>query len=166
MTLIPPDMQVVVNVDTSQLPQIQVGQSASLTVDAFPRDAFSGTVKSIAPVLDPRARTAAVQIDIPDPQGKLKPGMFTQMAIQLGQHQATLMVPREAVLTMGSVDPTAPPQQVVFTVADGRVHKQVVSLGISDGKNIELLQGGVQEGMDVVLNPRPDFLDGQLISTM
>jgi RND family efflux transporter MFP subunit len=166
MTLIPPDMQVVVNVDASQLPQIQVGQGANLSVDSFPRDAFAGTVKSIAPVLDPRTRTAAVQVDIPDPQGKLKPGMFAQMAIQLGQHQATLMVPKEAVLTMGSVDPTSPPQQVVYSVADGRVHKQLVSLGITDGKSIELLQGGVQEGMDVVLNPRPNFLDGELISAM
>ncbi|HEY2595250.1 MAG TPA: efflux RND transporter periplasmic adaptor subunit, partial [Chloroflexota bacterium] len=166
MTLIPPVMQVIVNADASQLPQIQVGQGANLSVDSFPRDAFSGTVKSIAPVLDPRTRTAAVEVDIPDPQGKLKPGMFTQLAIQLGQHQATLMVPKEAVLTMGAVDPTAPPQQVVFTVANGRIYKQVVSIGLSDGKNTEILQGGVQEGMDVVLNPRPDFLDGELISAM
>jgi multidrug efflux pump subunit AcrA (membrane-fusion protein) len=166
MTLIPPDMQVIVNADPAQLAQIQVGQGANLSVDSFPRDAFSGTVKSIAPVLDPRTRTAAVEVDIPDPQGKLKPGMFTQMAIQLGQHQATLMVPKEAVLTMGSIDPTAPPQQIVYTVADGRVHKQVVNTGLSDGKNTELVQGNVQEGMDVVLNPRPDFLDGELISAM
>ncbi len=90
--------------------------------------------------------------------------MFAQMAIQLGQHQATLVVPKDAVLTMGSVDPTAPPQQVVFTVNNGRVHKQIVSVGLSDGKSIEILQG-VQEGTDIVLNPRPDFLEGELIST-
>jgi HlyD family secretion protein len=164
MTIIPPDMQVVVNVDASQLSQVQVGQTANISVEGFPRDAFSGTVKSIAPVLDPRTRTAAVQVDVPDPQAKLKPGMFAQMAVQLGQHQATLMVPREAVLTMGSVDPSAPPQQVVFTVIDGRVHKRVVSTGLSDGKNTEILQG-VPDGADIVLNPRPDFLEGELIST-
>jgi HlyD family secretion protein len=164
MTLIPPDMQVVVDVDASQLPQVQVGQSANLTVESFPRDAFSGTVKAIAPVLDPRKGTAAVQIDVPDPQNKLRPGMFAQLAIQLGQHQATLLVPSDSVLKMGSVDPTAPPQLVVFTVNNGRVHKQVVTTGLSDGKNIEILQG-VQEGTDVVLNPRPDFLEGELIST-
>jgi HlyD family secretion protein len=164
MTLIPPDMQVVVNVDQSQLPQLQVGQSVNLSVESFPRDAFSGTVKAIAPVLDPRTRTAAVAADVPDPQGKLKPGMFAQLAIQLGQHQATLVVPTESVLRMGSVDPTAAPQQVVFTVNGGRVHKQVVSVGLSDGKNLEILQG-LQEGTDVVLNPRPDFLEGELIST-
>src|SRR5262249_17492347 len=164
MTLIPPDMQVVVNVDQSQLPQLQVGQSANLSVDSYPRDAFSGTVKAIAPVLDPRKGTAAVAIDVPDPQGKLKAGMFAQLAIQLGQHQATLVVPAESILRVPSVDPSAASQLVVYTLNNGRVHKQPVSLGLSDGKNTEILQG-VQEGTDVVLNPRPDFLEGELIST-
>jgi len=164
MTLIPPDMQVVVNVDQSQLPQLQVGQTANLSVESFPRDAFSGTVKAIAPVLNPRTRTAAVAVDVPDPQGKLKPGMFAQLAIQLGQHQATLMVPSDAVMKVGSVEPSAPPQLVIYTVNAGRVHKQPVTTGLADGKNIEILQG-VQEGADVVLNPRPDFLEGELISS-
>src|ERR1051326_2620106 len=127
MTLIPPDMQVIVSIDENQLSQLQLGQSAKLSVESYPRDAFTGTVKAITPVLDPRTRTAAVQIDIPDPQNKLKPGMFAQLAIQLGQHQATIVVPREAVLKLPSVDPTAPAQQVVFTVTNGRVHKHPVN---------------------------------------
>jgi hypothetical protein len=98
-----------------------------------------------------------------DPQGKLKPGMFAQLAIQVGQRAGTLMVPREAVLRVPSVDPSAPVQSVIYTVTESRVHKQVVSLGASDGKNIEIVQG-VQEGIDLVLNPRPDFLEGELIS--
>ena len=43
-------------------------------------------------------------------------------------------------------------QSVVYTVADSRVHKQVVSLGASDGKNVEILQG-LQEGIDLVSEP-------------
>jgi RND family efflux transporter MFP subunit len=156
-------MQVVVHAEESQLAQLQVGQSANLSVDSFPKDAFAGTVKGIAPVLDPRTRSVAVQIDVPDPQGKLKPGMFAQLAIQTGQRLATLMVPKEAVLRVGSVDPSAPVQTVVYTIAESRVHKQVVSLGASDGKNVEIVNG-VQEGIDLVLNPRPDFLEGELIS--
>src|SRR5205823_1293781 len=165
LTLVPPDMQVVVNVDESQLSQLQVGQTANLSVESFPRDAFTGTVKAIAPVLDPRSRTAAMKVDVPDPQSKLRPGMFAQLAIQLGQHQATLLVPKEAILKMGSVDPTAPPQNVIFTVSDGRVHKQIVTIGISDAKNTEVVQG-VQEGVDLVRNPRTDFLEGELIAAI
>jgi RND family efflux transporter MFP subunit len=163
MTLIPPDMQAIVSVDESQLPQIQVGQTANISVESFPRDAFSGTVKAIAPVLDPRTRTALVQLDVSDPQSKLKPGMLAQLAIQLGQRHAALVVPSEAIVKLSSVDPTAPAQRVVFTVNGGRVHKQVVTPGLSDGKNTEILQG-LDEGMDVVFNPRPDYLEGELIS--
>ena len=163
MTLIPPDMQVLVSIDESQLAQLQVGQSANVSVETFPREAFTGTVKAVAPVLDPRSRSAAVQIDISDPQGKLRPGMFAQLAIQVGQRQGALTVPKEAVLKVGSVDPTAPLQSVVYTVSNGRIHKQIVNVGATDGKNIEILQG-VQEGADLVLNPRPDFLEGELIS--
>jgi len=163
MTLIPPEMRVVVQADESQVPQLQVGQTANLSVESYPKDAFSGTVKAIAPVLDPRARTVAVQIEVPDPQGKLRPGMFTQLAIQTGQKPGVLMVPREAILKVGSVDPTAAVQTVVYTVSDSRVHRQVVSLGASDGKNVEIATG-LSEGVDLVLNPRPDFLDGELIS--
>jgi RND family efflux transporter MFP subunit len=163
MTLIPPDMRVIANIDQMQLAQLDVGQSASLSVESYPNDAFSGTVKAITPVLDPRTRTAAVEVDIPDPQSKLKPGMFAQVAIQLGQRTGALEVPKEAVLQVGSVDPTQPVQSVVYTVTNGRVHKQVVTPGVSDGKNIEIVQG-LQEGVDLVLNPRPDFLEGELIS--
>jgi HlyD family secretion protein len=163
LTLIPPDMQVVVRADESQLAQVQVGQSASLSVESFPKDAFAGTVKGIAPVLDPRSRSVAVQIDVPDPQGKLKPGMFAQLAIQVGQRPSALSVPKESILRVGSVDPTAPAQTIVYSVTECRVHKQMVRLGASDGKNVEIVQG-LQEGMDVVLNPRSDFLEGELIS--
>ena len=116
-------------------------------------------------MLDPRTRSVAVQVDVPDPQGKLKPGMFAQLAIQVGQHAGALMVPKEAVLRVGSVDPTAPIQTVVYTVTESRVHRQIVGVGTSDGKNIEIVQG-LQEGIDLVLNPRPDFLEGELITAM
>jgi RND family efflux transporter MFP subunit len=163
LTLIPPEMQAVVQADESLVPQLAVGQSAALSVESYPKDAFSGTVKGIAPVLDPRTRSVAVSIEVSDPQGKLRPGMFAQLGVQTGQRQAALIVPRDAVLKMAQIDPSAPPQNVVYTVSESRVHRQVVNLGVSDGKNVEIVQGLV-EGTDLVLNPRPDFLEGELIS--
>ena len=163
LKLIPPEMQVIVQADESQVAQRQVGQAANLSVESYPKDAFNGTVKAIAPVLDPRTRSVAVQIEVGDPQGKLRPGMFAQLGIQVGQRPGALVIPREAILQVPPVVPTAPMQSVVYTITDSRVHKQVVSVGVSDGKNVEILQG-LQEGVDLVLNPRPDFLEGELIS--
>jgi RND family efflux transporter MFP subunit len=164
LTLIPPELEIVVQADEGLLGQLQPGQVANVSVEAYPKDAFSGTVKGIAPVLDPRTRSVAVQVEISDPQGKLKPGMFTQLGIQTGTRQAALIVPRDAVLRVGAIDPTAPPQNIVYTVNESRVRRTIVALGVSDGKNVEILQG-LSEGVDVVLNPRADFLDGELIST-
>jgi len=163
MTLIPPELQIVVQADESLIAQLQIGQTANVSVESYPKDAFSGTVKGIAPVLDPRTRSVAVQVDVSDPQGKLRPGMFTQLGIQTGLRQGALIVPREAVLKVGAIDPTAPPQNIVYTVNESRVRRTVVGLGISDGKNVEIVQG-LSEGVDLVLNPRADFLDGELIS--
>jgi RND family efflux transporter MFP subunit len=163
VTLIPPEMQVVVQADENLIPQLAVGQSASFSVESYPKDAFAGTVKGIAPVLDPRTRSVAVSIEVSDPQGKLRPGMFAQLGVQTGTRQGALIVPRDSVLKIAAIDPSAPPQNVVFTVSESRVHRQVVGLGVSDGKNVEVVQGLV-EGADLVLNPRPDFLEGELIS--
>ncbi|HYW87411.1 MAG TPA: efflux RND transporter periplasmic adaptor subunit [Chloroflexota bacterium] len=163
MTLIPPELQVVVQADEALIPQLQIGQPANLSVESFPKDAFTGTVKGVAPVLDPRTRSVAVSIEVADPQGKLRPGMFTQLGVQTGQRQAALIVPRDSVLKVGAIDPNAPPVNVVYTVAESRVHRQVVALGVSDGKSVEIVSG-LTEGVDLVLNPRPDFLEGELIS--
>jgi RND family efflux transporter MFP subunit len=163
MTLIPPDMQVIVQAEDTQVAQLQVGQTVNLSVDGFPRDAFNGTVKGIAPALDPRTRGVAVQIDVSDPQGKLRPGMFAQLGIQTGQRPGAVLVPKDAVLRVTPLDGAPAQQTVVYTVVDGRVHRQVVSLGASDARNFEIVQG-LSEGVDLVLNPRADFIEGELIS--
>jgi RND family efflux transporter MFP subunit len=163
LTLIPPELQAVVLADEAQVPQLQVGQSANLSVENYPKDAFNGTIKGIAPVLDPRTRTVAVSIEVTDPQGKLRPGMFTQMAVQTGQRPSALIVPKDSVMKVSAIDPNAPPVNVVYTVTESRVHRTVVNLGVSDGKNVEVLNG-LAEGVDLVLNPRPDFIEGELIS--
>jgi RND family efflux transporter MFP subunit len=164
LTLIPAELQVVVQVDENQLGQLQPGQTANLSVDGYPRDAFTGRVKGIAPALDPRTRTAAVQVEVADPQGKLRPGMFAQLAIQTGQRQGAVLVPKEAVLRLAPIDgSTLPPQTVVYTVTDSRVHRQIVSIGASDTRSVEIVQG-VTEGVDLILNPRADLIEGELIS--
>jgi multidrug resistance efflux pump len=164
MTLIPPELQMIFQADEGQIAQLQVGQTASVSVDGYPRDAFTGTIKGIAPALDARTRTAAVQVEVADPQGKLRPGMFAQLGIQTGQRQGAVLVPRDAVLHLARIEgSTLPPQTVVYTVTDSRVHRQIVSLGVSDARNVEVVQG-LAEGVDLVLNPRLDFIEGELIN--
>ena len=142
-----------------------MGQTANLSVESYPKEAFSGSVKAIAPVLDPRMRTVAVRVEVPDPRSKLRPGMLTfgYRGTDGSPASGRPSCPREAVMRMQSVDATAPVQTVVFTVVDSRLRRQVVSLGASDTRNIEVLQG-LAEGVDLVLNPRADLIDGELVT--
>src|SRR5207237_6284926 len=59
VTLVPPSLELVVNVEESQLGQIAEGQSVQLQVPAFPNQTFTGNVKSISPTIDSKSRTAA-----------------------------------------------------------------------------------------------------------
>ena len=63
VTLLPPALELVVNVQESQLGQIAEGQSVELQVPAFPTRTFSGVVKAIAPTIDDNSRTTEVRIE-------------------------------------------------------------------------------------------------------
>jgi len=72
--------QVWVNLDAyeSDLPWIRYGQNVSFTVEAFPGETFIGRIGFINPMLDETTRTVKVRVIVPNPDGKLKPGMFTR----------------------------------------------------------------------------------------
>lgn len=162
LILIPPELEVQIQVDENQASNVEVGQKAQLSIDQLPQDAFAGVVKAIAPVLDPRTRTVMVKIEIPDPRGRLRPGMYAQVGVQTAQRQAAVLVPKDAVVRLAGTE-TGVAQHVVFLVVDNRAKRQRVVPGASDGRNVEIVQG-LAEGVDVVLSPRADLIDGELIS--
>ena len=67
-------------------------------VDAFPGESFEGRVARIAPVLDPATRTAEIEIEVPNPDFRLKPGMYARVSLVVGNKSQALVVPREAVV--------------------------------------------------------------------
>lgn len=164
LTLMPPELQAVVQADETQAAQLAAGQAATFSIESLPQDTFNGVVKAVAPVLDPRTRTVAVKIEVPDPRGRLRPGMFAQVSIQTAPRQLAVLVPRESVQRAPATDAGQVSQSTVWAVVDNRVRRQRVITGSADQRNIEILQG-LTEGIDVVLNPRSDLVDGEQIIT-
>ncbi|RMH35527.1 MAG: efflux RND transporter periplasmic adaptor subunit, partial [Nitrospirae bacterium] len=89
-----------------EIPYIELGQEATITLPYFPGEVFHGTVTYIYPVLEPKTRTVKVRFELPNPQWRLKPGMFANVdiLIPLG---VRLVVPATAVLDSGT-------EQLVF----------------------------------------------------
>lgn len=125
-----------------ELGGIKVGQLAVARFAAFPGRELSGRIRFIDPVLDPGTRTAGVRIELPNPGGLLKPGMFAnaELRVDLGRG---LAIPKSAVLDTGV-------RQVVYVrLGPNRFAGRNVRLGQTVGDLVQVLEG-LSEGEEVV----------------
>ena len=83
----------VIHVIERDYSKIQPGLNAVVTTDAFPGKTFSGRIIRIAPLLKEKSREARVEIEVPNDQKLLKPGMFVRVKIQFDQHDNATVVP-------------------------------------------------------------------------
>jgi RND family efflux transporter MFP subunit len=127
-------MVTVVNVPERQLVKIHVGDEATMAVDALGGEETTGRVVRISPLLDPQTRTAEVEIEIPNPTGRLKGEMFARVDLNLTLQREAIFVPREA-LVYRSAEPG------VFIVDADVAQFQPVRMGATDGDRIEALEG-------------------------
>jgi RND family efflux transporter MFP subunit len=111
-------------------------------VDAFPGETFQGRVARLAPVLDPATRTAQMEIEIPNPAYRLKPGMYARVALLVANRDNALVVPRNAILDIEG-------RRGVFVDNGGRAAFQPVEVGLQDDRQAEILSG-LREGQKVV----------------
>jgi membrane fusion protein (multidrug efflux system) len=82
----------------TEVPFLEEGREAQVTLSAFPNQVFSGRVASINPVVDPRTRTARVTVVLPNPEGAVKPGMYARVRIAARLYADRVMVPRSSLL--------------------------------------------------------------------
>lgn len=110
------------------------GQPAELVVDAIPGTTFAARIQRISPVVDPDTGTFKVTMEVPDPDERLKPGMFGRFNIVWDARQNTLLIPRVAVID----DET---EQAVFVLDGDTVRRARVTLGYPKGDMIEVTDG-------------------------
>jgi len=139
-------LQVDAYVDETDIGNVNLGQSASVTVDTYPNATFTGTVTKIASgsTLQQNVVTYDVTVAIQDPKHLLKPDMTTSVTITVGNHPNVLAVPNEAVKTGKS-------GSIVWVVRKGQPtpQMQAVTTGATDGTDTEI-RSGLQGGETVV----------------
>jgi cobalt-zinc-cadmium efflux system membrane fusion protein len=136
---------IVSDVYENDIPKLQLGQEAKITVNAFPDRPLSGRISDIGPILDPSLRTAKVRIEVANP-GFLRLGMFATATFTSRAKETHAMVPADAVLHLHDRD-------WVFQPAGGNQFKRVeVRAGkMLDGNRQEILSG-LAPGQQVVGN--------------
>jgi membrane fusion protein (multidrug efflux system) len=123
-----------VGVPEGELPKLAVAQSAQVTVDAVPGRAFDARIGLITPRVDPATGTFPVKVEIDDPEGQLRPGMFARVSIVYESKANALKVPRSAFL-----ENDGPP--AVFVIVDGKAEQRQLELGLLNGSYVEVLSG-------------------------
>ncbi|MFZ7110500.1 MAG: efflux RND transporter periplasmic adaptor subunit [Desulfatiglandales bacterium] len=117
---------------------ISVGKEALVSTDAFPGQTFPGKVIRIAPLLKEASRQARVEIEIPNPEHLLKPGMFVRAQLAFEEHEDTKVVPIAALVEREG-------QRGLFLVdpQERKAHFVPVTTGIVNGDRAEILSPDV-----------------------
>ena len=121
-------------VPEAQAGSVRVGQSATATLAAFPGETFSGRMIAVLPAAQTDSRTITVRIELPNRGGRLRPGMFAQVALG-GASGTALLVPSEAVIRTGSRT------LVMLATGNGRYRPAEVRAGREGGGQTEILEG-------------------------
>ena len=152
-------VRLVVNVVEKDLRRVRVGAAADVEVDAFPGETFHGRVARVAPVLDPATRTAQMEVEVPNGDYRLKPGMYSRVRLTVATREQALTVPVNAVVTFEGA-------RGVFQVKDGPVKEAdfvKIETGLEDGTRVEVLSG-LSDGARVVTTGAAALRDGDPIT--
>jgi RND family efflux transporter MFP subunit len=151
-------IRVFVNVPQSASVQLGVGSAAQVTASEYPTRTFEGKVTRTSESIDPRARTLRVEVDLPNSDLALIPGMYVNVTFRL-KPTAFLQVPASAMLFRASG-----PQVAVIT-DDDTVKFQDVTIARDNGHLVEIASG-LAEGDRVALNINNQIANGEKVTIM
>ena len=138
---------IVCDVYENDLPNVRLGDTAEITVNAYPDRPFKGKVSNIGAVLDPNIRTAKVRIEVQNP-GIMRLGMFAKATFRGQAVEMHTVVPASAVLRMHDRD-------FVFVPAPDKKFRRVEVVSgdvLTENTNLQEIKSGLKPGQQVVTN--------------
>jgi RND family efflux transporter MFP subunit len=129
-------VRVVTYVPDRDVPFVDIGDKAVVTLDALPNRKFEGAVSRFSYSEDPENRTMRTEIDLENPKGLLRQGMYGIATIYLEPDSARLTIPSACLV--GKIEAG---KSSVFVARSGRAHEVPVKVGSDDGIRIEILDG-------------------------
>ena len=137
-------------------PWIESGREIAVRVDAFPQQSFNGRVVRIAPAVNLRSRAFAIEGEVPNPDGKLKPGTFARVQITTDRVERAVTIPFAAVQSRYGTNR-------VFLVQNGQLAGREIVLGDRLGDRVEVSQG-LEAGTPIVAADVEQLADGMKVT--
>lgn len=143
-------------VPEGDVPYIKTGGDVMIHVNATDRT-FTGHIVRFTRSLDPGTRTMLVEVDVPNADLSLSPGMYAQATLQLQKKEDTLILPTQAVVHNGNQD------YVLALDSTDHVLQQDVTLGIQTANRVEVLSG-LQPGEKVIASGQANYQSGEVVT--
>jgi multidrug efflux system membrane fusion protein len=150
-------LRVYVSVPQNYAPAIRNGMNASVILQEFPGQKFTGAVVRTAESIDPLTRTLLTEVDVPNKDERLLPGSFGEVHFQVGINVQRVTIPVNAMLFRQEGP------QVAVVGGDGKVHLRPITIGRDYGTTLEVL-GGVELEDRIVINPADSLEEGQPVN--
>lgn len=125
---------------------VEVGQPAQMELSFQQGEVIEGSVAYVYPTLNKVSRTLTVRLEFPNPNLRLKPGMFATVYIQFRRQDNVLVVPTEAILNSGT-------RKLVFVaLGEGRFEPREITTGLVGDRHTTQVLSGLTAGEDVVVS--------------
>jgi len=139
-------------------PWIQTGRELSVRVDAYPSQVFTGKVVRISPAVNLRSRAFAIEGEVPNADGRLKPGTFARVQITTDHVERAITIPAVAVQSRYGTNR-------VFLVQNGQLAGKEIVLGDRLGDRVEVAQG-LEAGTTIVAGDVEQLADGMRVALL
>jgi HlyD family secretion protein len=141
-------IKVQVGVLEGELVHLAPGGHAEVRFSAFPDETFDGTIETINPLVEAETRTARVTVLVPNPGGRILPGMYAKVTLEAQRIPDRILVPRSAILERDR-------RTMLFVAEDGRAKWRYVTTGLENDELVEIVE-----------NPETDMVEpGEIVLT-
>ena len=152
-------VKVVVNINEQDYTKIKKGMKVKVTLDVYGDEVFDGSVYLIYPTVDATTRTFQVEVTVPNPDSRIRTGMFARVEFNYGTVRR-VVVPDRAIVKM-----TGSGNKYVYVYSDGKVSYNQVQIGQRLSDRFVLLSG-VDDGDQVVVTGQSKLSDGAAVEVM
>lgn len=153
-------VKIVINVSETEFTKVKLGMPIDLQFDVFGDELFNGKVSLIYPTIDPMTRTFGVEVEIPNANNRVRPGMFARATIDFGAKERVVVPDRAVVKRAGSGD-----RFVYVYNNDGTVSYVKVELGRHVDTIYEVLSG-LEKDTKVVVAGQTRLSDGVKVNVV
>ena len=143
----------------TEVDNISKGMQAEISFTELPGEQFSAQVSRMANAIDNRTKTMQVQLDIPNRNGKIKAGMYANVAIQLQSTGDKISLPNEVLIAIKS-------EFFILQVKDGIVKRTLIKKGLSNTQFFEVLSNEINENSKVIVEGKAMVKEGMKVKAI